>query len=128
MANVQAKGKGGDFPNAANISTAQAGNGASTNFVDRGGRTGPALVVITTAIGATPTVTMAIEGSADNVNWFPVPYADSATPTTFGVTTFVITTAVTVMKLIPVDLPVRYLRITYSANTNVTTTADFYIF
>lgn len=116
-------------PNAANLSTAQTGNGASTNVADRGSRSGqPALLTITTTIGATPTCTYAIEASADNVNWWAAPYADVATPETLSVATFVITTAVTVQKILRVNHPWRFLRITYSANTNVTNTADVWIF
>lgn len=116
------------FGNTANLSTAQTGNGASTNILDRGGSTDVALVKITTTIGATPTCTYAIEGSPDGTNWYSVPYADSATPTTVSVATFVITTATTAYKIVQPNVPVRYLRLTYSANTNVTNTADVWVF
>jgi len=115
------------YGNTANLSTAQTGNGASTNIVDRGGSQAAALIVITTTIGATPTCTYAIEGSVDGTTWFAVPYADSATPTTVSVATFVITTATTVRKYVQPNVPVRYLRLNYSANTNVTTTADVFV-
>lgn len=127
MATVSALG-GGQFPNAANLSNAQTGNGVSTNVVDRGNLTKPVLLKITTAVGATPTCTYALEGSPDNTNWFSIPYADSATPTTVAVATFVITTAGTVWKVLLVDFPWRYFRITYSANTNVTNTSDAWVF
>lgn len=115
-------------PDSVTLSTAQTGNGQSTNAADRGGARGPALLKITTTVGATPTVTVAVEGSADGTNWFNIPYADSATPTTVAVATFAITTATTVYKLLQVDQPWRYVRLTYSANTNVTTTADVWTF
>jgi multisubunit Na+/H+ antiporter MnhC subunit len=86
------------------------------------------LLRLTTAIGATPTCTYAIEGSPDNSNFFAVQYADSASPQTLVITTFVITTAITAIKLIPVNIPVRYLRVTYSVNTNVTNTLDAFIY
>ena len=128
MATIQALG-GGQLPNAANLSTAQAGNGASTNVVDRGAATErPALLTITTTVGATPTCTYAIEGSADGGDWFPVAYADAATPETVSVATFQITTATTVRKILRIGHPWRYLRVTYSANTNVTNTADLTVF
>jgi hypothetical protein len=116
------------IPDTANLSTAQVGNGASTNIADRGTALHAALLKITTTIGATPTCTYAIEGSADGTNWFPVPYADSATPTTVSVATFVITTATTVYKFLQPNQPWRFLRVTYSANTNVTNTADLWVF
>jgi hypothetical protein len=120
-------------PDQASLSAAQTGNGQSTNVADRGGARGPALLKMTTTIGATPTVTIAIEGSADGTNWFAIAYADSATPTTvavatFAVATFAITTATTVYKLLQVDQPWRFVRLTYSANTNVTSTADVWTF
>lgn len=115
-------------PDSVNLSTAQTGNGQSTNVADRGGARGPALLKVTTTVGATPTCTYAIEGSADGTNWFNIPYADSATPTTIVVATFVITTATTAIKLLQVDQPWRYVRLTYSSNTNVTTTADVWTF
>lgn len=128
MATVVAKGGTGS-PNTANLSTAQTGNGASTNIADRiTGAQCAALLKITTTVGATPTCTYAVEGSADGANWFAVAYADSATPETLSVATFVITTATTVYKIMRVNHPWRFLRITYSANTNVTNTADVWTF
>jgi hypothetical protein len=127
MATVDATPTSG-FPDSANLSTAQVGNGQSTNVADRGGARGPALLKITTTIGATPTVTIAVEGSVDGTNWFNIAYADSATPTTVAVATFAITTATTVYKLLQVDQPWRFVRLTYSANTNVTSTADVWTF
>lgn len=115
-------------PNSARIAAAQAGNGASTDIVDRGAATGPALVSITTAVGATPTCTYAIEGSADGANWVPVAIADPATPETPSVATFAITTATTTHKLIRPGHPWRFLRVTFSANTNVTNTVDVFPF
>lgn len=126
MATVDATPNGG--PDQASLSAAQTGNGQSTNVADRGGATGSALLRITTTVGATPTCTYAIEGSADGTNWFPVPYADSATPTTVSVATFAITTATTAYKLLQPNMPWRYVRVTYSANTNVTNTTDVWTF
>lgn len=110
--------------NTANLSTAQTGTGQSTNTLDRGGNVGPGLLKLTSAIGATPTVTVAIEGSPDGTNWFNIPYADSATPTTVAVANLTITTATTSWKILQANVPWRFLRLTLSANTNVTLTAD----
>ncbi|MEU0397949.1 hypothetical protein ABZ208_35390 [Streptomyces sp. NPDC006208] len=128
MATQQALG-GERYPNSARISSAQAGDGASTHIVDRGAAAErPALLTITTTVGATPTCTYAIEGSADGATWFAVSYADPATPDTGSVATFAITTATTSRKILRPGQPWRYLRLTYSANTNVTNTADVHIF
>jgi hypothetical protein len=96
--------------------------------VDRGRGDGSALLKITTTVGATPTCTYAIEGSPDGTNWFNVAYSDSATPETVSVATFAITTATTVYKILRPNHPWRYLRVTMSANTNVTNTIDAWVF
>jgi hypothetical protein len=128
MATIQAFG-GDRLPNTARLSAAQTGTGASTNIADRGAATErPALLTITTTVGATPTCTYAIEGSADGTSWFAVAYADPATPTTTSVATFDITTATTTRRILLANQPWRYLRLTYSANTNVTNTADLTAF
>ena len=128
MATLQAYG-GDRLPNSVRISNAQAGNGASTHIVDRGAATErPALLTIATVAGATPTCTYAIEGSADGSDWFPVSYADAATPDTGSVATFNVTTTTTTRKILRVGQPWRYLRVTYSANTNITNTTDVHVF
>ncbi|WP_460067380.1 hypothetical protein [Streptomyces sp. YKOK-I1] len=128
MSTLQALG-GDRLPNSVRLSSAQAGDGVSTNVLDRGAAVErPALLAITTAVGATPTCTYAIEGSADGTNWFAVSYAAPATPDTGAVATFAITTAGTTLKILRPDQPWRFLRLTYSANTNVTNTADVTVF
>jgi hypothetical protein len=112
----------------ANLSTAQVTSAPSDNVVDRGGSVGPVLLRLVTTIGATPTCTYLVEGSASGTVWFPIQNADSATPQTLVITTFVITTAGTFFRLIPALIPVRFLRVTYSANTNVTNTLDAFIY
>ncbi|WP_405549694.1 hypothetical protein [Streptomyces microflavus] len=121
---------GGDrFPNSARLSIAQAGNGVSTHTVDRGAATErPALLTITTTVGATPTCTYLIEGSADGTAWWPAAYADPATPETPAVAPFDLTTAGTVHRMLRPGHPWRYLRLTYSANTAVTNTVDITVF
>ncbi|MGW3651895.1 hypothetical protein [Streptomyces sp. NPDC000878] len=128
MSTIQALG-GDRLPNSARLSQAQAGNGVSTNIADRGGDVArSALLAITTTVGATPTCTYAIEGSADATNWFAVSYAEPATPDTGAVAAFNITTAGTTLKILRPNQPWRYLRLAYSANTNVTNTADLTVF
>lgn len=107
------------------LSSAQTGNGDSTNILDRGGLPGVAVVQLTSAVGATPTVTVNIQGSMDGVFWYNVPYVTAAAPTSAVVTALTITTAVTnVYKVTGVW---RYLKLAYSANTNVTLTATVYL-
>jgi hypothetical protein len=118
----------GGTPANANLSNAQTGNGASTNIVDRGTSTGPGLLRIVTTVGATPTCTYLVEGSVNGTDWTPAPIADPAQPETVSVATFAITTAGTTLKYLRPFHAWRYLRVTMSANTNVTSTIDFWPF
>lgn len=117
MAIVQA----GD-PSAVVIGSAQTGNGDTTDTVDRGANRGPGAVLITTTVGATPTVTANILGSDDGTTFWNIPYALVATPSTFVVSAITITTAVTTTYLLQANQPWRFLKVNYSANTNVTIT------
>jgi hypothetical protein len=120
------------------LGVAQTGNGDTTNTADRdfdrsggGPIVGPAAgggaVVITSAIGATPTVTVNIQGSVDGTQFFNIPYALVATPRTFVLTAITITTAVTTSYLLQENVFWRFLKLVYSANTNVTLTATAYV-
>ena len=109
------------------LSNAQTGNGDSTNSIARANSGGGGAVVITSAIGATPTVTVNIQGSVDGVNFYNIPYALVATPATFVVTAITITTAVTTTYLLQPSQQWRVLKLVYSANTNVTLTAQAYV-
>lgn len=108
-----------------NLSTAQTGNGDSTNTMDRGYTLGGScLLKITTTVGATPTVTINVQGSMDGTNFFNVAYAVSGTPETPAVAAIVITTATTNYYILRAAHPWRFLKLVYSANTNVTLTVD----
>ena len=109
-----------------NLSTSQTGNADSTNTIDRGAQRGPAVLKIVSTIGATPTVTVNIQGSMDGSTFFNVAYALNATPETIAVAAITITTAVTTNYILRANQPWRYLKLVYSANTNVTLTADVY--
>lgn len=115
----------GRNPEFVTLSAAQTGNGVSVNVADRGPSHKSGIVRITTAVGATPTCTYALEVSADGSVWTPATYADITTPTVDSTATFVITTATVVQKIIKQQTWWRYCRVTYSANTNVTNTAEF---
>jgi hypothetical protein len=119
---------GGEGP--VELSTAQTGNGDSTNIARRGIRdtTRQGALVITSAVGATPTVTINIQGSVDGVNWVNVPYsAENTFSATWVVTAITITTAKTGFYVLQPGMGWRMLKLVYSANTNVTTTADAYL-
>ena len=110
-----------------NLDNARANpNGASTNVADRlfvGVH--PAVLVVQNTGGSTPTITITPQISIDNVNWQNCGFVDPATPTTFAGTLVVTTTAVT-LRIVTADLIWRYFRLSYSANTNETVTADLY--
>src|SRR4051812_26504026 len=95
------------------LSTAQTGTGDSTNIAFRGPRSSGGSIVITSAIGATPTVTVNIQGSADGVNWFNIPYSLVATPRTFVLSAITITTAVTTTYLLQELIFWQYLKLAY---------------
>lgn len=110
------------------LSAAQTGNGDSTNTADRGSNRGESgAIVITSAIGATPTVTVNIQGSVNGVNFYNIPYALVATPETLTIAAITITTAVTTTYQLRPNHAWRFVKLVYSANTNVTLTADAYL-
>lgn len=110
------------------LSNAQTGNADSTNVAQRDPHfTGGGAVVVTSTVGATPTVTVNIQGSVDGVTYFNVPYSLVATPRTFVITAITITSAVTTTYLLQELVFWRYLKLNYSANTNVTLTANAYL-
>ena len=83
-------------------------------------------LIITSAIGATPTVTVNIQGSIDGTTFVNVPYsAENTISATWVVTALTITTAKTGFYALQPGMPWRYLKLVMSANTNVTLTVDF---
>jgi hypothetical protein len=115
------------FPTAFVLGTGQATNADTTNTWDSGlaePKTTPVLVRVVTTIGATPTCTYTINGSNDNSSFAPLNYADIGSLGTVTAAPFVITTATTAVKMIPVGQRYRYIKVTYSLNTNVTNSAD----
>jgi hypothetical protein len=112
--------------NQTNLFTAAVGNVTST-VATRSRTNQPGAIVITSTIGATPTVTVNIQGSADGTAYYNIPYALVATPTTFVLTALTITTAVTTTYLLQTDQPWQYCRLVTTANTNVTLTADAWL-
>jgi len=108
------------------LQNAQTGNADSTNVADRALLQGGGGVLITSAIGATPTVTVNLLGSLDGATFFNVPYSLVATPRTFVLTAITITTAVTTLYILQELIPWRFFKVNMSANTNVTLTTFFW--
>ena len=94
--------------------------------LDRGSYRGPAALVIVNVGGATPTETIDIQGSVDNINWYNVAYALVATPNTVAVAQITVTTTATTTYLLPTDQAWRYLRVVTATITNETTTVTYY--
>jgi hypothetical protein len=112
-----------------NLQTAQGGNADSTNIIQRnaGGEINLRQMIlrIASAIGATPTVTVAVMGSHDGTNWFRVPYSNLASIAgAWSIADIVITTAATLLLALMPGQGWQYLKLTMSANTNVTLTSD----
>jgi hypothetical protein len=85
-------------------------------------------LVITSTVGATPTVTVNIRGSVDGVNWVNIPYsAENTFSATWVTTALTITTAKTGFYVLQPGMAWRMLKLVLSANTNVTLTVDAYL-
>lgn len=105
------------------LCSAQAGNGDSTNVMDRGSMVGGGAVQISNTGGATPTVTVNILGSFDGTNWFNLPYYTAAAPGTIVVSAITLTATANNIYWLPLGYAWRYLKLNFSANTNETLTA-----
>lgn len=81
-----------------------------------------------TAVGATPTVTWKVQGSADGTNWYDVAYVTDASDTaaTTGRTMTAVGAQIEWLSN-PVARRYKYFRLVTSANTNVTYTADLFL-
>ena len=94
-----------------------------SDVLDRGSSTGGGAVVITSTIGTAPcTATVNIQGSADGINWFNIPYALVATPRTFVLTELTITTSTAVTYLLQELVFWRYMRVAHGTSSNISTT------
>jgi hypothetical protein len=111
-----------------NLQTAQTGNASSTNTIQRSGsdynQRAPVLRIVST-LGATPTVTVNIVGSADGVTFWNVPYSPmAAAPGDWTIAPLVITTAVTSLYALMPNQAWTFLKVVMTLNTNVTLTTD----
>jgi len=94
--------------------------------LDRGAYRGPAALVIVNIGGATPTETIDIQGSVDNVNFYNAAYALVATPNTVAVAQITVTTTATTTYLLLTDQAWRYLRVVTATITNEQTWVTYY--
>lgn len=109
------------------ITTAQTADANSDNILFRKycGK-GPMGLKVVSTVGGSPTTTLSIQGSSDGTNFYNIPYALVATPSTFVVTNITITTATTVTYLLQPDQSWMYLRTVMASTNNVTLTITAY--
>lgn len=113
------------------LQNAQTGNADSTNTIQRV-NTGEVnlrqmVLRIVSTIGATPTVTVNLMGSADGTTFFNVAYSPlGAAPGDWTKAAFVITTATTGLYALAPAQGWMFLKLVMSANTNVTLTTDIF--
>jgi hypothetical protein len=111
------------------LQTAQTSTGDG-DTADRRALSGPADLVVTYTDTGANTVTFDIQGSADNVNWWNVPYALIATPSTYVIAAVTYNTngGGTVHYLLQSGMPWRYLRQHITANTATTVDSSVYFY
>jgi len=110
----------------------QTGNVDTTNVGDRGphAKANSTKVRITQSVGATPTCTYTISVSptSDSSGFVNATYADISTPNTDVSTTFVLTGGgLQAEKIVKIGAGWRWIKVTSSANTNVTFWVDLII-
>lgn len=99
---------------------------ATSPILDRGTYRGPAALVIANVGTGSPTVTVDIQASVDNVNFYNVGYALVATPNTVAVASLTITTTAMTTYLLVTDQAWRYLKVVTSSVTTETLSATYY--
>jgi hypothetical protein len=104
------------------VATGDSAVAAVTNPVKPGG----AVVVSNVGTGS-PTFTFTIQGSADGTNFFNIPYALVATPSTFVVAAITTTTTNTITYLLQPNQGWNFLKLNISALTTETVQATAYL-
>ena len=112
------------------LQNAQTGNADSTNTIQRSGSDAnmrQVVLRIVSTIGATPTVTVNIKGSADGVTFWNIPYSPlAAAPGDWSTAAIVITTATTALYALMPNQPWTFIKLLMTLNTNVTLTTDIF--
>lgn len=123
---------GGSTP--INLCTALAGNVVTTNIAQRRAdliQSKPALMHIAGSAGTL--CSYLIEGSPDASFWYPLPTQDLpiASPGAPGALSSAVivggASPINIARLLPVDWPWAYVRVTMSSNTATTNTIDLYV-
>ncbi len=99
---------------------------ATTPVLDRGTYRGPAALVIANVGTGSPAMTVDIQASVDNVNFYNVAYSLVATPNTIAVAQIAITSTATTTYILVTDQAWRYLRVAVTAVTTETYSITYY--
>ena len=110
----------------ANLATAQAGTGDSTNVIQRpGGEVNGRQMVLRVTTNAGTTITFTIKGSVDGTTYSNVPYSvGSAVAGDYSAAAITTTTAKTELYFLMTGQPWIYLKTNVTANTGMTPTTD----
>jgi len=100
--------------------------GDSAIAMKLGSRDGGAVVVSNVGTGS-PTFTFTIQGSADGVNYYNIPYSLAATPSTFVVSAITTTTTNVITYTLQSGQGWNYLKLNISALTTETVDAVAYL-
>jgi hypothetical protein len=107
--------------------TAKTGTGDSAIAARRDGTTTGGAVVVANVGTGSPTFTYTIQGSVDGTNYFNIPYALVATPSTFVVAPITTTTTNTITYLLQANQPWNFVKLNISALTTETVDAIAYL-
>jgi len=123
---IPASGHPGSRPATAVVLLGGTTVATTSPVLDRAAYRGPAALVIANIGGATPTETIDIPVSCDNVNFYNGAYALVATPNTVAVAQITVTTTATTTYLLLTDQAWRYLRVVTATITNEQTWVTYY--
>jgi hypothetical protein len=87
----------------------------------------PGAIVVTNVGTGSPTFTFTIQGSVDGVQFFNIPYALVATPSTYVVAAITTTTSATITYLLQANQPWQFVKLNISALTTETVNAAAYL-
>lgn len=99
---------------------------ATSPVLDRGAYRGPAAIVLENIGTGSPAMSVDIEVSCDNVNFYNGGYALVATPNTVAVAQIAVTATATTTYLLVTDQAWRFIRLKVSAVTTETWSATYY--
>lgn len=125
-AGIPATGHPGSQPSTRIPLFTQATAAATSQVIDRGSFRGPAGLLVVNVGTGSPSMTVDIQGSVDNINFYNIAYALVATPNTVAVAQITITTSATTTYLLLTDQAWRFLRVVTASITTQTYTITYF--